>query len=86
MTLQKLAGMVQRGFVDLEDRIGVRFDGVESRLVNVENRLDNIILEIADMRKEILKKIEEKVNKIDFEKLEKRVAILEKAIIKQKQG
>lgn len=93
--IDNLAGVVQRGFVDLEERLGSRIDGVETRLgsridgvearlVNVENRLDKVVLDIADMKRDILKKLEQKVDKVDFTKLKGRVAVLEKVILKQK--
>ncbi|OGI26935.1 MAG: hypothetical protein A2359_02060 [Candidatus Moranbacteria bacterium RIFOXYB1_FULL_43_19] len=93
MTLGKLAGMVQRGFVDLEDRLGGRIDGVENRLNGVEarldgveTRLDNVVMDIADMKKEIINKLDQKVDKVQFVKLEKRVSVLEKVAVKQKKN
>ena len=100
MTLGKLAGMVQRGFVDLEDRLGGRIDGVENRLNGVENRLngvenrlngvetrlDNVVTDISDMRKEIVKKLDQKIDQAEFTKLEKRFDVLEEVAVKQKKN
>ncbi len=38
MTLEDLTGMVQRGF----EAMGVRFDGVEARLIALETRMTSI--------------------------------------------
>ena len=95
MTLDKLAGMVQRGFVDAEERLGNRIDGieqrlggVEQRLGGVEQRLDDVVLDVSDLKrgqKEILKKLDEKVERVEFVKVEKRVNVLEKvAVVKQR--
>ena len=88
MTLDKLAGMVQRGFVDAEGRLGNRIDGIEQRLGGIEQRLDDVVLDVSDLKrgqKEILKKLDEKVERVEFVKVEKRVNVLEKvAVVKQR--
>lgn len=88
MTLDKLAGMVQRGFVDAEERLGNRIDGIEQRLGGIEQRLDDVVLDVSDLKrgqKEILKKLDEKVERVEFVKVEKRVNVLEKvAVVKQR--
>lgn len=102
MTLDDLAEMVQRGFVDTETRLGAKIDNVEQklgsridgvekelggiigRLNGVENRLDNVVVDISGMKKEILKKLDKKVDKVEFTGFEERVSVLENVAVKQK--
>src|SRR3989339_35751 len=93
--IDNLAEMVQRGFVDVETRLGARIDGVEKRLNGVENRLngvenrlngvetrlDNVVTDISDMRKEIVKKLDQKIDQAEFTKLEKRFDVLEEVAV-----
>ena len=91
MTLDRLAGMVARGFGKTEerfdhmegrlDRVDQRLDHVEQRLGTVEQRLGTVDLKIDEVH-EILARFEEG----DILDLQKRIKILEraaKAIAKQ---
>lgn len=50
VTLDRLAGMVQGGFVDLETRLGKRIDDVESRLTS---RIDGVEQKVDALRSEV---------------------------------
>lgn len=98
--MNSLAIMVQKGFVDLEDRLGARIDGAEQklgaridglevRMGGMETRLDDIVFQLSKIEKEIeqiIKKLDEKNDRVDFLKLEKRVEILEKVILNQRRN
>ena len=51
MTIEKLAGITQRGFVDLEDRLGIRID-------RLENRMDELQAEVREGFKTLITQIQ----------------------------
>ncbi|OGN09571.1 MAG: hypothetical protein A3J46_02315 [Candidatus Yanofskybacteria bacterium RIFCSPHIGHO2_02_FULL_41_11] len=71
MTLDKLAGMVARGFV----RTDKRFDNIDIELHDVKNRLGKVEFQVNEVH-DILERFEEN----DILNLQKRVQILEKAV------
>lgn len=78
MTLEKLAGMVQQGFISLEESLSQRIDEVERRL---SERLDRVEAEIAAIRRQL----RQAVYQHEFDSLERRIEILEqKARIRSK--
>ena len=73
----------------LKQKLGNRINGVEQRLSGIEQRLDDVVLDVSDIKKgqkEIIKKFDEKVDQVEFVKLEKRVDVLEKVAVKQKKN
>ena len=70
VTIEDLAGMVQRGFVQMDNR----FDGVDKRLDKIENRLDKVEDRLDSIETELIKK----VDKVDHNTLDYRVEKLEK--------
>jgi hypothetical protein len=68
-TLDELAGMVQRGFTDLESRIDKRFD-----------RLEKDVREIKTDVKLIQSDVKEKADLSSLVALEKRVTLLEASL------
>lgn len=77
MTLDKLARMVAGGFdrTATKDEMNSRFDFVETRLKDVEKKVDKLDYQV-DESYDILKRFEEN----DILNLQKRVQILEKAV------
>jgi predicted nucleic acid-binding Zn-ribbon protein len=71
MTLEKLAGMVARGFA----RTDKRFDSLDTELHDVKSRLGKVEFQVDEVH-DILKRFEEN----DILNLQKRVQILEKAV------
>lgn len=80
MTIEKLAGITQKGFEDLEfrmdkrfDRVDKRFEFMEERLNKVEDKLDDIEWQLASKadKQEFLefKKQTEKQNRFFERKL-----------------
>jgi chaperonin cofactor prefoldin len=53
VTIDDLAGMVQRGFVDLEKRIDGRFDSVDKRIDGVDKRMDGLEEKIDGLDKDM---------------------------------
>jgi len=86
-TIEDLAGMVQRGFESVDKRfesvdkrfesVDKRFDlltdNVNSRFDRVESRLDAIEMELIDIKK----KLENVIDRREFETLKERVKNLE---------
>ncbi len=72
MTLDKLAGMMARGFSDLENRLGERIDGLDGRvdslggrIGSLENKFDSLENRIDTMEDSILQKFSGLENRID---------------------
>ena len=71
MTIEKIAGMVARGFARTDNR----FDSLDTELHEIKSRLGKVEYQV-DETHDILKRFEEN----DILNLQKRVQILEKAV------
>lgn len=63
------------------DNVDKRFDGVDERLDKVENRLDSVEVKIDRLQDDMVEvkyDLKNKVDRAEFERLEKRVIKLEK--------
>lgn len=69
ITLDDLAGMVQRGFVGVDkrfDKVETRLDGVEERLKNVEIGQEDIKLRLDNVAYRFeLKQLDERVTSLE---------------------
>lgn len=74
ITLDKLAGMVQRGFSDLTDNMNNRFTSVEGRLDSFEGRLDSL----EQGQEDIKLRLGYVAHRFELVDLQKRVEILER--------
>ncbi len=80
-TNEDLAGMISRGFQDMEarlvskDEFHNRLGGLETRFVSLEKKVDKLDYQVSEVY-DILKRFEEN----DILNLQKRVQILEKAV------
>ena len=81
MTISDLAGMVQRNFSNLEEKVDNfekkvdgRFDKVDGRLMKLEIRMDGVEEEVAAIRKH---QAMHTIFRDEFERLEARVKSLE---------
>ena len=68
VTIEGLAGMVQRGFTDAREELGAfrkeangRFDGMENRLEALENHLRFIEKEILQDHRRRIERLEERL-------------------------
>ena len=77
MSLEKLARMVANGFdkTSTKEEVGFRFDSVETRLKNVEKKVEKLDYQVDEVH-DILKRFEEN----DILNIQRRVQILEKAV------
>jgi SMC interacting uncharacterized protein involved in chromosome segregation len=76
ITIDDLAGMVQRGFVQMDNR----FDQVDKRFVQMDGRFDRIEAELKEIKTDIsdLKlRADECVYRFEFRELDKRIRKLE---------
>ena len=79
MTIEDLAGMVQRGF----DGVDKKFEGVHERFNEVENKIEALRLEIENR----LDSLEKRFQKIEYEALDdfrQRITRLEVIVFEQK--
>jgi chromosome segregation ATPase len=66
------------------DRIEARLDKIEARLDKIEDRLDKVELKTDMMQKDITEikhKLDNKIDKKEFEKVDKRVMKIEKLVL-----
>ncbi len=77
--VQKGFGGVDQGFTEVHKELKVNFDNLNSRMVKVEIRLDNLESEVEEIRKH---QIVHTIYRDEFEKLQNRVKALEKLLIK----
>jgi septation ring formation regulator EzrA len=63
ITIDKLAGMVKRGFGDVEDRLGKRLGGVESDIKDIKIDLSNVKLDVSEIKAD-LHRVDETTDKI----------------------
>ena len=81
MTLDRLAGMIERRFDEIEgtmvtkEEFNSRLGGLESRFGDLERKVDKLDFQIDEVY-DILKRFEE----TDILNLQKRVHVLEKAV------
>jgi len=82
ITLDNLAGMVQRGFLGVDKKFNEvyeRFDKISKRIDGLDNKIDALYLEVSSIDKKI-NKIDERLAKIEIILLEdhrKRIGRLE---------
>lgn len=74
MTLDALAGMVQRGFVSVEKRL----DGVDERLDGIDKRMDTL----EHGQEDIKLRLDNVAYHFELKQLETRVSVLERKITK----
>lgn len=74
MNISELAGMVARGFTDVEEHLGGRISGVEERLSGVEERLESVEgrLTILDHK---LDRVQDSVNELSYDSRKTRTRI-----------
>ena len=80
----KLLAESQSHLIKKVDNLETRFDGLETRFDGLETRFDGLdakVDKIQDDITDIKYTLSEKVDKKDFEKLEKRVIKLERAVL-----
>lgn len=72
MTLDTLAGMVQRGFEgvdknfhDFRAEMNKRFDDIEVRLADIEDRLDRLEKALFEEQHERMMRLEDRVQKME---------------------
>ena len=84
ITIDDLAIMINNGFEKTATKeqvegLELRMDKIEGKMTNVEIRLDNIEDEVSEIRKH---QIAHTIYRDEFEKLESKVRVLEKLLLK----
>jgi hypothetical protein len=77
MTLDDLAALTQKGFLDLGERMDKRIDGLEKRMSTMEARLSN--LEVG--QEDIKLRLDSVAYRFEIVELQKRVNLLEKVVL-----
>lgn len=92
VTIENLAGMIQRGFEETTKRIGSKVDSLENKVDSLEDKVDFLHVELQDFKKEtrdnfahvharlgvIESDVKDVVHKDDFEDLMARVKYIER--------
>lgn len=73
----EVIGEQYKGVVDRLDGIDARLDGIDDRLDGIDGRLDIMQEDITDIKF----KLSEKVDREEFNKMEKRMTKLEKLVL-----